>query len=280
MTETTQQPTLVLGGTGKTGRRVVERLTRQHVPVRIGSRSSRVRFDWDQPTTWGPVLDGVQAAYVAYAPDIGAPGATDAIGAFVDAAAAAKVRRLVLLSGREEGAQACERIVMGSSAEWTILRSSWFSQNFSESYLLDPILAGTLALPAGDVGEPFTDADDIADVAATVLTEAGHEGEVYELTGPRLLTFADAVAVIAEATGRDLEYQQIPAEEFAELLRADGVPGDVVDFLVYLFGTVLDGRNASVADGVPRVLGRPPRDFTDFARAAATGIWTPTVARL
>jgi uncharacterized protein YbjT (DUF2867 family) len=278
MTDTTRdKSTLVLGGTGKTGRRIVERLTRRNVPVRIGSRSSRVPFDWEDRATWKPVLHDVDAAYIAYAPDIGAPGATDAISAFVDEALAANVRHLVLLSGRgEEGAQQCEEIVMRSAADWTILRSSWFSQNFSESYLLDPILAGTLALPASDVGEPFTDADDIADVATAVLTEAGHAGEVYELTGPRLLTFADAVATIAEATGRDIDYQQVAANDFAAFLRADGVPAAEVDFLVYLFGTVLDGRNASVADGVQQVLGRPPRDFADYARAvAATGIWTP-----
>jgi uncharacterized protein YbjT (DUF2867 family) len=271
------RPTLVLGGTGKTGRRIVERLTRRNVAVRIGSRSSRVPFEWDEPATWGPVLQEVEAAYIAYAPDVGAPGAADAIEAFVDAALAANVRRLVLVSGRgEDGAQACEHVLMRSAAAWTILRSSWFSQNFSESYLLDPILTGALALPAGDVGEPFTDVDDIADVATAVLTDDRHVGEVYELTGPRLLTFADAVATIAEATGRGIEYHQVPSEDFAEFLLAEGVPAEDADFLVYLFDTVLDGRNAYVTDGVQRVLGRPPRDFVDYARAAAaTGIWNP-----
>jgi uncharacterized protein YbjT (DUF2867 family) len=274
---TDHRPTLVLGGTGKTGRRLVERLRRQDVPVRVGSRANQPPFDWERPDTWRPVLDGARAAYVNYAPDIGAPGATEAIAAFVDEALDAGVRRLVLLSGRgEEGAAESEHVLVRSGADWTILRSSWFAQNFSESYLLDPILAGTLALPAGDVGEPFVDADDIADVAAAVLTADGHIGEAYELTGPRLLTFADAVATIGEATGRPIEYLTISAEEFSAALLADGVPTDVVEFLAYLFGAVLDGRNASLADGVPRVLGRPARDFADYARAtAAAGVWTP-----
>jgi uncharacterized protein YbjT (DUF2867 family) len=274
------RPILVLGGTGKTGRRLVDRLTRRDVPVRVGSRSNQPPFDWARPDTWRPVVDGARAAYVNYAPDLGAPGSTDAIGAFVDEALAAGVRRLVLLSGRgEEGAAACEDIVAGSDADWTILRCSWFDQNFSESYLLDPILAGGLALPASDVGEPFVDADDIADVAATVLTDDGHTGEVYELTGPRLLTFADAVAAIGDATGRPVEYQHVTAEDFASGLLAEGVPADDVEFLVYLFGTVLDGRNESLADGVSRVLGREARDFTDYARATATtGIWNPVHA--
>jgi uncharacterized protein YbjT (DUF2867 family) len=195
-----RRATLALGGTGKTGRRLVERLIRQDVPVRIGSRSNRPPFDWARPDTWRPVLEGAYAAYVNYAPDLGAPGSTDAIAAFVDEAVAADVRRLVLLSGRgEDGAAACEDILTRSDTDWTILRSSWFNQNFSESYLLDPVLAGALALPAGDVGEPFVDADDIADVAAAVLTSDGHSGEIYELTGPRLLTFADYARATAAA---------------------------------------------------------------------------------
>jgi uncharacterized protein YbjT (DUF2867 family) len=276
MTEATRdRPTLVLGGTGKTGRRIVERLRRRNVPVRIGSRSSRLPFDWNDSATWRPVLEGVEAAYIAYAPDLGAPGATKTVSAFVKEASAVGVGRLVLLSGRgEHEAQACEKLVMRSGAAWTILRSSWFSQNFSENYFLEPILAGTLALPVADVGEPFTDADDIADVATTVLTDDAHTGRVYELTGPRLLTFADAVATIAAATGRAIRYERITADDFATSLRAGGVPPDDVEFLVYLFATVLDGRNAYVTDGVQQVLGRPPRDFADYARATAlTGVW-------
>jgi uncharacterized protein YbjT (DUF2867 family) len=184
----------------------------------------------------------------------------------------------VLLSGRgEEKAEACEKVLMASGLDWTILRASFFNQNFSEGYLLDAVRAGEVMLPAGDVGEPFSDTEDIADVAATVLTADGHVGEVYELTGPRALTFAEATATIAEATGREIAYTRIPPEDFAAGLAADGVPPDIIDVLVDLFGTVLDGRNAAVGDGVERVLGRPARDFADYARVtAATGVWTPT----
>ena len=270
-------PILVIGGTGKTGGRVVERLTRRDIPVRIGSRSSGVPFDWEDPTTWEAALTGVRSAYVTYYPDLAAPGATTAIAELAEVALRVGTRRLVLLSGRgEEEAQASEQVLAESGADWTVLRCSWFDQNFDESYLLDPILGGELALPAGDVGEPFVDADDIADVATAVLTEDGHVGQLYELTGPRLVTFPEAVAIIGEATGRQLSYTRIPVEDFAAGLAADGVPADVVELLVYLFTTVLDGRNASVTDGVERVLGRPARDFTEYARdAAATGVWTP-----
>jgi uncharacterized protein YbjT (DUF2867 family) len=271
------RPMLVLGGTGKTGRRLVERLTRRDIPVRIGSRSAGLPFDWDQPSTWGPVFQDVEAAYT-YVPDLVVSNPTDAIAGVVETALAAGTRRLVLLSGRgEEQAEACEKILMSSGADWSILRASFFNQNFSEGYLLDPILAGQVMLPAGDVGEPFSDAEDVADVAATVLTEDGHVGEVYELTGPRALTFAEATAAIAEATGRDIAYTRVPPEDFAAGLAAGGVPRDVIDVLVDLFGTVLDGRNTEVAGGVERVLGRPARDFADYARVtAATGVWNPT----
>lgn len=271
----TDQLTLVIGGNGKTGRRLVRRLTAADRRVRIGSRAGGVPFAWDDPTTWEPALENVDAAYVSYYPDLAAPGAPAAIGAFAETALKTGTRRIVLLSGRgEEEAQASEQVLAASGADWTVLRCSWFNQNFSESYLLDPIVAGHLYLPAGEVKEPFVDADDIADAAAAVLTQDGHLGQVYELTGPRLLSFTDAVAAISTATGRAIGYTRVPVEDFAASLAADGVPGDVVDLLTYLFTSVLDGRNAHVCDGVQRVLGRPARDFADYARdTAATGIW-------
>jgi len=275
MTDHTRALTLVLGGTGKTGRRVVQRLTAQGEPVRIGSRSGGVPFDWENPATWAPALTGVNAAYVSYYPDLAAPGAAEAIGSFAEMAVNSGTRRLVMLSGRgEDEAVACEKALAYSGADWTVLRCSWFDQNFSEGYLLEPVMSGHVFLPAGPAGEPFLDADDIADVAAAVLTQAGHTGQVYELTGPRLLTFADAVAEIAAATGRPIGYTAIPAADYAEALAAEGVPAEVIELLTYLFTTVLDGRNAQLGDGIRQVLGRPARDFADYARdAAGTGIW-------
>ena len=185
------------------------------------------------------------------------------------------VRRLVLLSGRgEEEAQECELIIQRPDIEWTVVRCSWFSQNFSEGEFLDMVLAGEIALPAGDVGEPFVDVDDIADVAVAALTEDGHAGQIYELTGPRLLTFAEAVDEISQATGRAIQYIQIPHEAFAAGIAEAGLPEDIAWLLNYLFATVLDGRNASLGDGVQKALGREPRDFADFCRAATkAGVW-------
>jgi len=276
------QTILVTGSTGKTGRRIVERLRALGRPVRSGSRSARPSFDWEDRGTWRDALDGVSAAYICYYPDIAAPGAAKTIQAFVERAADCGVRRLVLLSGRgEPEARRCEQIVRASGLESTVLRASWFAQNFSENFLLEPVLGGEVALPVGDVGEPFVDAEDIADVAVAALTQPGHSGQLYELTGPRLLTFAEAVAEIGRASGRVVRYVRIPVEDYAASLRGAQVPDEVVEALTYLFAEVLDGRNASVADGVQRALGRAPGDFTAYAEAtAATGTWdaVPTPA--
>lgn len=266
---------LVLGGTGKTGSRVAQRLTQRGFLVQIGSRSGEPAFDWLDPATWKPVLRGADAVYIAFQPDLAVPGAVDTIRSFTETAVASGVRKLVLLSGRgEAAAEMCERAVMRSGVEWTILRASWFNQNFSESYLLEPVLAGHVALPVAAVGEPFIDADDIAEVAVAALTEPGHAGQLYELTGPRLLTFAGAVGEIAGATGRTIQYELISMGAYAAELAEQGVPDEYVALLTYLFTEVLDGRNASLTDGVERVLGRKPTDFADYARRmAATGIW-------
>jgi uncharacterized protein YbjT (DUF2867 family) len=281
-TENTQEKemTLVLGGTGKTGRRVAARLQARGLPVRIGSRSGEPPFDWETPDTWATALDGVSAAYVSYYPDVAIPGAPEAVRAFTELAVQSGTRRLVLLSGRgEEEAQRAEQAVRevgdGAGVEWTIVRCAWFMQNFDEYFLLEPILSGEVALPSGDIPEPFVDADDIADVAVAALTEGGHAGEIYELTSPRLLTFEEAVGEIAKATGREIRFVPVSLEEFEAVLAGEQVPAEIASFLTYLFGEVLDGRNAYLTDGVRRALGREPKDFTDYARdAAATGVWS------
>jgi uncharacterized protein YbjT (DUF2867 family) len=279
--ENTQEKkmTLVLGGTGKTGRRVAERLKARGMPTRVGSRSGQPPFDWENPDTWAPALEGVESVYVSYYPDLAIPGAPDAVRSFTELAVRTGVRRLVLLSGRgEEEAQSAEvalrEVGEMTGVEWTIVRCAWFDQNFDENYLLEPILAGEVALPSGNVPEPFVDADDIADVAVAALTEEGHAGEVYELTGPRLLTMEEAVGEISKATGREIRFVPVSLEKYEAVLAEADVPPEFLSFLTYLFGTVLDGRNAYLADGVRRALGREPKDFADYARdAAATGVW-------
>ena len=273
--------TLVLGGTGKTGRRVAERLRARNVPVRIGSRSGEPPFDWEKPETWTRALQGVRSVYVSYYPDLAGPGAVDVVGSFANVAVENGVPRLVLLAGRGEAeAEQAEQAVRDSGADLTIVRATWFMQNFNEDYMVEHILAGAIALPAGDTPEPFVDAGDIADVAVAALTDDTHIGELYELTGPRWLTFAQAAEEISNATGRDIPYVAVSLEEHAAVAAEQGVPAEVIDLLTYLFNEVLDGRNAHVTDGVQRALGRDPRDFRDFAReAAATGVWDAPAER-
>ncbi|WP_433654217.1 NAD(P)H-binding protein [Nocardia sp. CA-128927] len=270
------QTILVTAGTGKVGRRVADRLAANGFPVRIGSRSAELPFDWEDRSTWAPVLDGVRAAFVMFTPDIGDPRAGDTIRAFSELAVASGVQRLVLLSARgEDQAAAAETAVRESGAEWTVLQAAWFNQNFDEGVFTDMVLAGGVAFPAGQVLEPFIDSGDLADVAAAALTEDRHAGQNYELTGPRLLTFGDAVEAIAKGTGREVHYIPVTGAEFGAVLGAEfGMPAEEVAGMIGIFATLLDGRNAKVTDTVQRLLGREPVDFADYVRdAVAAGAW-------
>ncbi|MFJ8017142.1 NAD(P)H-binding protein [Streptomyces sp. NPDC096339] len=263
--------TLVIGGNGKTGRRVADKLSAQGREVRIGSRSGVPPFDWHEPSTWVPALEGVDRVYVTYFPDLAFPGAAEQVAEFSKVAVANGARRLVLLSGRgEEAAEVSEENLKASGADWTIVRASWFNQNFSESFFLEPVLAGEIALPTGDAVEAFVDADDIADVVVAALTDDKHIGKTYELSGPRLLSYTDVAAELSKATGREIKYISVTNEEYRAVLRENDLPEEFAD----LFTMILDGRNAHLVHGVEEALGRKPKDFAEFAHeAAASGVW-------
>ncbi|BAH31347.1 NAD(P)H-binding protein [Rhodococcus erythropolis] len=270
------QSAVVIGGTGKTGARVAQRLTAVGIRTRIASRTSGTRFDWNDQSTWQPAMSGVEAAYVTYAPDLAVPESSTHIEELAELAYREGVRRMVLLSGRgEPAAQKAEQVLADTGLEWAVVRASWFAQNFSEGYLLDPIREGHLELPVGEVGEPFIDVDDLADVAVATLTRTDLLGRVLEVTGPELLTFAEAVEAISAASGRAMSFERIGLQQFSDGMAEVGVPSDVVELLTYLFAEVLDGRNQSVTGVVEEVLERPARDFTTFAaEAARTGVWS------
>lgn len=276
----TRDPVLVLGATGKSGRRVAARLRLHGAPVRAASRSSATPFDWSDPDGWDAALTGIAAVYVV-APPIPGP-----VHEFVGRAQTAGVQRLVLLSGRGADTwgdsafgvdmRSAEDAVRGSALEWTILRPNNFAQNFSEELWLQPLLDGELALPAGDVGEPLIDLEDVADVAATVLTEPGrHAGRIYELTGPQSITFGEAAEMIARASGRSIAYRQVSAAEYSAMLVADGLGEDDAHHIAEMFVLMERGLIAEPTDGVATVLGREPRPFEDYVlRTAATGVWS------
>jgi uncharacterized protein YbjT (DUF2867 family) len=283
---TSTSTVLVLGATGKTGRRVAALLDERGAAVRAASRSGATRFDWADRTTWGPALDGASAVYVV-APDLGTglrPTA-DEIGAFVGQAAAAGVGRAVLLSVPDGGAvdigdaRTAERAVLDADLDGTIVRAHWFFQNFSEDFFRDPVLRGELRVPTAQGRDGFIDADDIAAVAVAALLDDGHAGRVYELTGPRLMTFGDAAAEIARAAGRELRHVPVSADVFAQESRDQGWPEEAIGSFAALYAKLADDELATLTDDVRTVLGRPPRDFADYAReAAAQGAWEGAAA--
>lgn len=266
----------IIGGLGKTGGRVAERLKERGIKIRAASRSTTPRFDWQDRSTWRQALEGASAAYVTFQPDLAVGWAAEAISAFAKTAVQAGIGHIVMLSGRgEDGAVRSEEKLKAAGMDYTVLRASWFNQNFSEGAFVDGLLQGKLALPAGDVPEPFVDADDIADAAVECLADPSHRNQTYELTGPRALTFRQAISEIAAAANRAIDYETVSIDAFIAEMTAYGLPQETTDILHELFTQVLDGRNSPVMDGVGRILGRPARDFSDYAReTAATGLWS------
>lgn len=269
---------LIIGATGKTGRRVVKQLADKGIEPRIGSRNASPSFDWHDKDTWVECLDGIKKMYVTYYPDLAVPGAKEAIESLTYLAKELGVEKMVLLSGKGESeAEACEQIVANSGLDYTIVRASWFNQNWSESFFLDPILSGEVALPMSDVLIPFVDADDISEVAATVLLDDAYNGKIVEVTGPELKTFKEIIDIIAEASKRRINFYDITLEEYIAGMRKMNIPKDVVWLIEYLFSHVLTNpNNQQVVHDVERVLGRKAKTFLEYAEeTAATGVWHP-----
>ncbi len=267
---------LVIGGTGKTGRRVVEQLQKKGIEPRVGSRSATPSFDWDNKDTWVEALNDIEKMYVTYYPDLAVPGAKKSIESLSYLAKEMGVKKMVLLSGKGEAeAEACEEIVMGSGIDYTIVRASWFNQNWSESFFLEPILSGEVALPMFDVLIPFVDANDIAEVAATVLLDDSYNGKIVEVTGPELITFKDIVNTISKISNRTLNFHDITLEQYVEGMKQMQLPEDVVWLIEYLFSHVLTNpENQKITNGIEEVLGRKAKTFLEYAEETAkTEVW-------
>ncbi len=272
---------LIIGGTGKTGRKVVESLQQLNQDVRVGSRSATIPFDWEQPATWASAIKGIDKIYITFQPDLAVPGAFEAIKGLVAIARQEGVKKLVLLSGKgETEAERCEQVVINSGMDYTIVRASWFNQNFSESFFLEPILEGTVALPMPEAKVPYLDTGDIADVVVESLLHREHNGEIYELTGPELLTFEEVINEISEASGRTIGYIPVSLEDYLGVMQKQEVPESYIWLIEYLFTLVLvNPVNSVVTNDVEKVLKRPAKSFRSFAReVAATGIWNPAVS--
>jgi len=243
--------------------------------VRIGSRRGNPSFDWNDDATWSKCLEGIAAVYITYQPDLAVPGAREAVKKFAEMAVSRGIEKLVLLSGRgEKEAQLCEEEVKTAGAAWTIVRASWFQQNFSEGFFLDPILAGHVSLPNADTLVPFIDVNDIADVVVEALLKEKHNGRTYELTGPSKMTFREAVAAIATASGKEITFESITLDAYEEILRKNHVPDNFIWLIRYLFSEVLIEENSNVTKDVETILGRPAKNFEAYAReGASTGVW-------
>ncbi len=274
-------PILIIGKNGKTGARVNQRLQALGYATRAVSRSATPPFDWEDRSTWHRAIAGARAAYVTYQPDLAVPNAEADMKAFVQIAAEAGLDHIVLLSGRgEEGAERAEDILKDSGISWNIVRASWFAQNFSESFMLEGILAGELVLPADDTVEPFIDIDDIADVAVAAITQPGLRNKLFEVTGPRAMTFAQCVAEISEATGYPVRYSSVTIDVYLGALKEQDAPEDLQWLLRELFTVVFDGRNSNVMSGVEEALGRPATDFkTYLQKTIESGVWNPLMQK-
>jgi uncharacterized protein YbjT (DUF2867 family) len=268
-------PILIIGKNGKTGSRVNQRLQALGYETRAVSRSTTPSFDWEDSATWADAIRGTRSAYVTYQPDLAVPEAEAAIKQLVRVARESGVTHIVLLSGRgEEGAQRAEQILKNSGIDWNIVRCSWFNQNFSESFMVEGILSGELVLPAADTLEPFVDADDIADVVVATLTDAKHRNTLYELTGPRAMSFTQCIGEIAAALGRPVKYTGIPIDAYIDTLNEQGATQDMKWLIRELFTVVFDGRNSRVMPGVEQALGRPATDFGTYVqKTKESGAW-------
>jgi len=272
---------LIIGGTGKTGRKVVERLLQLNYDPRVGSRNAAIPFEWQDSQNWAAVLEGIDSIYVTFQPDLAVPGALEAIEKLTKLAKREGVRKVVLLTGKgEREAELCEQVVIRSGLEHTIVRASWFNQNFSESYFLDPILAGHVALPQAEAQVPYVDTDDIADVVVEVLLNDKHNGKIYELTGPRTLTFVEVIQEISKATDRNIQFSPISINAYTKILKDEGVPSEDIWLIDYLFSEVLNAKgNDEISNDIETILGRKPKEFAAYVEETAkTGVWNEVVA--
>ena len=268
-------PTLIIGKHGKTGRRVEALLQAAGLETRGVSRSTQPAFDWEDSTTWLNCMKGCKSAYVSFQPDLAIPAAQTAIREFIEVAKVAGLEHIVLLSGRgETGAQKAEQQLIHSGLTWNVVRASWFHQNFSEGFLIEGILNGQVALPAGDIQEPFIDADDIAEVALNCLTKPELHNQLFEVTGPELLTFKECVNIISQISEQPIEFIPITAEQLIGGLKQQGQPEGVLWLMNELFTQVMDGRNSQIHNDVEKVLGRPAKTFLDYTtQMTKEGTW-------
>lgn len=268
----------VSGATGQVGSEVVKALVARGADVRAGSRQGTqvpgarpAVYDFEQPDTYESALNSVSRAFLLV-PAQSIARANELAPAFVEAAGAAGVQRLVCMTGMLSDApdaplKGTERAVMDSGIAYTLLRPNWFNQNFAPGYYLPMIREmGGVFLPAADGRVSFVDTRDIGAVAAAALTENGHAGVEYTLTGPEALDHTEACAILSDASGREIRYTPISEDDYRGALAGEGMPDEAIQGMLDLYRLIRDGLCTEVSGDISSVLGRPPISFADYAR--------------
>jgi uncharacterized protein YbjT (DUF2867 family) len=259
---------LILGGTGKVGRRLGQSLTAAGHAARAASRHAAVRFDWAEPATWPDALAGTDGLFI-----IGPGSATDWSGrltSLLTTAQSAGTKHAVLLSAR--GVEFLPGGAVGQSEQalregplsWTILRPSHFAQNFTEAMFVP--VDGVITTAVGTGAEPFIDVADVADVAAAVLARDTWHETTLELSGPEAITFAEAAAILTQASGTSVRFADESDASHVARLRAAGTPEGYIEWRMAMLGGIRSGADAYLSDGVQAVLGRPATSFREWAR--------------
>ena len=276
---------LVTGATGNVGSEVFKQLVMQAEPVVAGVRDVEKakrhfaklpagageyrEFDFNEPATWPAALAGVDKMFLVIP-----PGTTNPVQVelFFKTALQAGVKQLVFNSGRTTGdlpgepLNVTEGLIKNSGMGWTILRPGWFMQNFLNWVGFTIPTEDAFYLPASDSRTAFVDVRDIGAVAAKVLTEDGHYGQVYELTSPEALTHFEVAQKISAAAGRTIRYVHLNDEEFAKAMVERGWSQASAEHAVFLYRIVRMGKEAAVSDDIEKVLGRQGNDFERFAK--------------
>ena len=266
---------LVTAPNSKTGKQVVKLLKRENIPFRAASRSTSVPFDWENEKTWASAISGAHAVYVVIPPNLAFADMPQRLKAFLTYCEAVRVRRIILLSGRgEDEAAKIEEVALSNAIPTTVLRASWFAQNFSEGYFVEGVVNGQLAIPSKLVREPFIDTRDIAKAVVFALKDKSSNNYVFELTGPELLSFEDVAKKFTKHLDQSVTYVYMPIEDYINQLLQFGVSTDEIDLTRFLFGELLDGRNAYTTSDLSLLLGEQGTSFEQFIQhTKPSGVW-------
>ncbi|MCM3805125.1 NAD(P)H-binding protein [Streptomyces sp. DR7-3] len=275
---------LVTGGTGKTGKTLVRELRDAGVRARAASRNpaaadpDAIRFDWSDPTTFGPALDGMDRVFLL--PPVESVDPLPLVEPFLRQARRAGVRRLVMLGSAIVLPNAPSAVEMAARVRarpgGVVLRASGFMQNFLRPHPLAEHIHrhGVIRTAAGDGEVGWVDARDIAASAAALLADPGADARSdYLVTGPHGMSYPQAARIITARTGRQVRVERMTEQEQAAAYRASGMPTEFAAALAAVERGIKEGREDQVSTAVLELTGRPPRAFADFVSEHAAE-WT------